>query len=244
MERVDFDVIDLVEKAVEIMAIRAHAKGLELTYRVHPAVPGWVAGDPGRLRQVLLNLLGNAIKFTEKGEVRLTVEPLAGPAAEGAGSPDRSPASGPSAAIRFSVHDTGIGVPADKLDLIFERFTQVDASTTRKYGGSGLGLTISKRLAELMGGRIWVESEAGRGSTFSFAVPLPPAAPPSPPVAAPSVDLRGVRTLLIDDNATNASSSGRPSRGGAPRSRRSPGARKGWRSGPGRGPRGRPIDSC
>ncbi|MFO0773413.1 MAG: PAS domain S-box protein [Nitrospiraceae bacterium] len=156
LERVAFDLPDLVDKTVEMLAVRAHAKSLELVVFVHPSVPTMVLGDPTRLRQVLVNLIGNAIKFTERGEVTLRVEPAADvPSGMG---------------IRFAVADTGIGIPEDKIETIFERFTQVDSSTTRKYGGTGLGLSISKRLVELMGGTIRVESLLGLGTTFSVVI--------------------------------------------------------------------------
>ncbi len=141
-----------------MVAARAHEKGLALVYEIAPNVPNDLVGDPTRLRQVLLNLLGNAIKFTQSGEVTLRVAPDA----------NRSVPT----ALRFTVSDTGIGIPREKLGQVFERFTQANSSTTRRFGGSGLGLTISKRLVELMGGRIWVESEVGKGSVFAFAVPF------------------------------------------------------------------------
>ena len=158
LERTGFSLNDLLEKVTEMVAVRAHEKGLALVCEIAPKVPTDLVGDPTRLRQVLLNLLGNAIKFTESGEVALRVTPDADSSVPGA--------------LRFTVSDTGIGIPGEKLGAVFERFTQADSSTTRRYGGSGLGLTISKRLVELMGGRIWVESEVGKGSVFSFAVPL------------------------------------------------------------------------
>src|SRR5204862_2371330 len=137
---------------------RAEEKGLALVCEIAPNVPIDLVGDPTRLRQVLLNLLGNAIKFTKSGEVTLRVTP-----------DTDSPVVG---ALRFTISDTGVGIPGEKLGAVFERFTQADSSTTRRFGGSGLGLTISKSLVELMGGRIWVESEVGKGSVCSFAVPL------------------------------------------------------------------------
>jgi len=158
LERTAFSLSDLLEKVKEMVAIRAQEKGLALVCDVAPAVPVDLVGDPTRLRQVLLNLLGNAIKFTESGEVALRVSPEAG--------------AGIHATLRFTISDTGIGIPDDKLGAVFERFTQADSSTTRRYGGSGLGLTISKRLVELMGGCIRVESGVGKGSVFSFAVPF------------------------------------------------------------------------
>jgi PAS domain S-box-containing protein len=157
LERTGFSLIDHLEIVMEMVAARAHEKGLTLLCELESNVPGDLIGDPTRLRQVLLNLIGNAVKFTESGEVSLHVmlEP-------GTSVPT----------LRFTVSDSGIGIPAEKLDRVFERFTQADTSTTRRFGGSGLGLTISKRLVELMGGRIWVESEVGEGSTFAFAVPF------------------------------------------------------------------------
>ena len=157
LEQTTFSLHDLAEKVREMVAVRAHEKGLTLVCEVAPAVPTDFVGDPTRLRQVLLNLVGNAIKFTESGEVALRVMPETD-----------SPVPG---TLRFTISDTGIGIPADKFASVFERFTQADASTTRRYGGTGLGLTISKRLVELMGGRIWVESGVGKGSVFSFTVP-------------------------------------------------------------------------
>ena len=158
LERTGFSLKDLLDKVTEMVAGRADEKGLALVCEIAPETPTELVGDPTRLRQVLLNLLGNAIKFTNSGEVALRVGPDA----------DSSVPN----ALRFTISDTGIGIPDDKLSAVFERFTQADSSTTRRYGGSGLGLTISKRLVELMGGRIWVESGVGKGSLFSFAVPL------------------------------------------------------------------------
>lgn len=154
LEAVQFDVAELTEKVAETLAIRAHEKGVELVVRLAPDLPSAVVGDPLRLRQVLTNLVGNAIKFTEKGEVEVCVE--------------RDPAGSCSAALRFSIRDTGIGIPVDKFASIFSPFTQADSSTTRRFGGSGLGLTIVDRLVHLMGGRINVESTPGRGSVFQF----------------------------------------------------------------------------
>ena len=158
LERTGFSLHDLLEKVREMVAVRAQEKGLALVCEIAPNVPNDLVGDPTRLRQVLLNLLGNAIKFTESGEVALRVTPDADSAVPGT--------------LRFTISDTGIGIPGEKLSAVFERFTQADSSTTRRYGGSGLGLTISKRLVELMGGCIRVESGVGKGSVFSFTVPL------------------------------------------------------------------------
>jgi CheY-like chemotaxis protein len=216
LERTGFDLNDVVEKVTEMLAVRAHEKGLELAGYVAPDVPPWLIGDPTRLRQVLVNLLGNAIKFTESGEVILRVEldsraignGLAAIGEDTAHSPALSPiASSPSprreCVLRFSVSDTGVGIPPDKFVTIFERFTQVDSSTTRKYGGTGLGLTISKRLVELMGGRIEVESKLGFGTTFSFTARLDvQSATERSPKCTPA-QLRGLRTLVVDDNDTN-----------------------------------------
>ena len=153
---VPFDLNDSVDTAVKLLATRAHAKGLELAYEIRPDVPTALLGDPSRLRQIITNLVGNAIKFTEHGEVVLTVEAEAQTDDE--------------ATLRFSVSDTGIGIPAEQQEAIFKPFIQADGSTTRKYGGTGLGLAISTNLVALMGGRIWLESETGKGSTFHFTV--------------------------------------------------------------------------
>jgi PAS domain S-box-containing protein len=189
LEEVDFDLYDVVEKAAEVAAILAHERGLELASHVMPDVPTDLVGDPTRLRQVLLNLLGNAVKFTERGEVVLRVQ--------------REPGAGEPGLLRFSVSDTGIGIPPDKLDAIFERFTQVDSSTTRQYGGTGLGLTITRRLVELMGGRIWVESRVGHGTTFHFTLRAGVWTGPKRRVARHPVDMNNLNTLVVDDNATN-----------------------------------------
>jgi PAS domain S-box-containing protein len=195
VERTGFSLKDLVEKLTQLVAVRAQEKRLALVCEVAPNVPNDLVGDPTRLRQVLLNLLGNAIKFTESGEVALRITSDAEASMAGA--------------LRFTVSDTGIGIAPDKLGAIFDRFTQADSSTTRRYGGSGLGLTISKRLVELMGGTIRVESVVGRGSVFSFAVPLQIAtgAAPRPPVragAAGERPLPALRILLVEDSADNS----------------------------------------
>jgi CheY-like chemotaxis protein/anti-sigma regulatory factor (Ser/Thr protein kinase) len=177
-----------------MVAGRAHEKGLALVCEIAPDVPTDLVGDPTRLRQVLLNLLGNAIKFTQSGEVSLRVALDADPSVP--------------TALRFTVSDTGIGIPREKLGQVFERFTQADSSTTRRFGGSGLGLTISKRLVELMGGRIWVESEVGKGSVFAFAVPLEiwTAANRLAAVSVgtgPEPPLPALRILLAEDSPDN-----------------------------------------
>jgi len=193
LERTRFSLNDLMGKVSEMVAGRAHEKGLALVCDIAPDVPRDLVGDPTRLRQVLLNLLGNAVKFTESGEVALRVT---------------SAADSASGVLRFAISDTGIGIPAEKLGAVFERFTQADSSTTRKYGGSGLGLTISKRLVELMGGRISVESGVGKGSVFSFTVPLEVWAgamgQASVPIGAgPEVPLAELHILLVEDSADN-----------------------------------------
>ena len=176
LESVGFDLKDVVDRTVETMAVRAKSKGLGLTARILPTAPLKLRGDPLRLRQILINLLGNAIKFTANGEVSLTVGGLSSTdvtrshLSMAQACADESAA--PPAWLRFAVSDTGIGIPADKLSTIFSGFSQADASISRRYGGSGLGLTIVKRLSELMGGRVEVESEVGRGSTFRLTVAL------------------------------------------------------------------------
>ncbi|MDQ6700607.1 MAG: response regulator [Acidobacteriota bacterium] len=189
MVAIEFDPTDVVEKAVEIMAPRAHEKGLELACDFAPDVPTALVGDPHRLRQVLLNLLGNAIKFTHRGEVLLRVEKDAQADAPGG--------------LQFAISDTGIGIPSDKLSMVFESFTQADSTTTSTYGGTGLGLAISKRLVELMAGRISVRSQVGAGSTFSFTASFGVPAQPLPGPAGVVVDLKGLKTLVVDDNSTN-----------------------------------------
>mgnify|MGYP003335542771 FL=1 len=189
LESIDFDLNDLVDKAIEILAMRANEKGLELACRLAPDVPCAVTGDPNRLHQILINLISNALKFTEKGSVIVHIT--------------RDPDSAHPGAIRFSVTDTGIGIPAEKLQLIFESFTQAHASTARTYGGTGLGLSISKQLAQRMGGRIWVESTLGVGSTFHCTVRLGVQTQPTQVKAAPLFDLTGTTTLVVDDHPIN-----------------------------------------
>jgi PAS domain S-box-containing protein len=194
LERTDFSLSDHLEKVIEMVAPRAHEKGLTLVCEIAPCVSNDLIGDPTRLRQVLLNLLGNAIKFTQAGRVSLKVE----------SDQDRSVPT----ALRFTVSDTGIGIANEKLGRVFERFTQADSSTTRRFGGSGLGLTISRRLVELMGGRIWVTSKVDEGSVFAFAVPFEVSAaanrPVSTPVGAhPEAPLRPLRILMAEDSPDN-----------------------------------------
>ncbi len=190
LEEIEFDLEEVIEKTVEFLAIPAHEKGLEIADHILPGVRTDLVGDAHRLRQIIVNLIGNAIKFTERGEVILEVKTIG---AHGPGN----------CLLQFSVRDTGIGVPEERLDAIFDNFTQVDASTTRKYGGSGLGLAISKRLVELMGGRIWVESRVGEGSTFCFTARFNFPTQTRPQARLLPVELKGMRILIIDDNATN-----------------------------------------
>ena len=166
LESLSFNLEEVLDKTLEMMAMRAHEKGLELTVRIAPEVPTLLVGDPARLRQVIINLVGNAIKFTAAGQVTVEV----------AGDP-QNPSPG---SLRFAVTDTGIGLPEEARELIFAAYSQVDSSTTRRFGGTGLGLAISRRLVEMMQGRIWVESTVGAGSTFYFTVALPAAAPLPP----------------------------------------------------------------
>jgi len=191
LDLIDFHLGSVLDDFASALALRAHQKGLELICWAEPDVPTHLRGDPGRLRQILTNLAGNAIKFTHKGEVAVHVS---------LETPNSSPTS---CLLRFSIKDTGIGIPAEKLNLLFTKFTQVDASTTRQYGGTGLGLAITKQLAEMMGGTVGVESVEGQGSEFWFTARFDiqtqqnPADPPKP------AELRGIKTLVVDDNATN-----------------------------------------
>jgi PAS domain S-box-containing protein len=185
-----FDIRESLGDLMKGLGFRAHSKGLELAFRVHVDVPRYVHGDPGRIRQIVVNLVGNAIKFTDSGEIVLDVE-----------CADRSESM---AKLRFSVSDTGIGIADEHQEKIFQAFEQADASTTRKFGGTGLGLAISARLVELMQGRIWVESSVGKGSTFVFEFPLQIVADHAmPKKTEPKANLHGVRVLVVDDNATN-----------------------------------------
>jgi signal transduction histidine kinase/DNA-binding response OmpR family regulator/tetratricopeptide (TPR) repeat protein len=205
LEQQPFDLRECVEGALGLVAGQASKKGLELGCWIDPQVPAGVLGDETRLRQILLNLLSNALKFTERGEVWVTVTTDHGPQTTDETSSSTVHRSS-SMVLHFSVRDTGLGIPADRMDRLFRSFSQVDSSTTRKYGGTGLGLAISKRLAELMGGRMWVESAGvpGQGSTFHFSIQAEPAAiAPRAELQAEAPDLRGRRVLIVDDNATN-----------------------------------------
>ena len=191
LDQADFDLRETVNQTLKTLAVRAHKKGLELSSRIAPDVPEMLSGDADRMRQVLVNLVGNAIKFTHKGSVLVDV-----------GRDDRSMEADPFR-LHFIVSDTGIGIPVEKQKVIFEAFSQVDGSTTRQYGGTGLGLTITKRLVEMMGGKVWVESELGKGSTFHFTLKL---APPEKGGTARSLqraELESLHVLIVDDNETN-----------------------------------------
>jgi two-component system sensor histidine kinase/response regulator len=190
LELEDFNLRDILESTFKTQAWRADEKGLELLCEIAPSIPDVVRGDFNRLRQVVVNLLGNAIKFTESGEVALNVQ------VESEG--------GPGQILHFTVSDSGIGIPLEKQKLIFQPFAQADSSTTREYGGTGLGLTISNRLVELMGGKMWVESEVGRGTAFHFTARLEKSEKPiESGTVAPPEALRGVKVLIVDDNRTN-----------------------------------------
>jgi two-component system sensor histidine kinase/response regulator len=188
-EIIDFDLRLAMEEMTDLVAIKSYEKGLEFVVIIHPEVPSLLCGDPGRLRQTLINLVGNATKFTEKGEVSVRIS--------------LEDENSTHATIRFSVIDTGIGIPQDRLDGIFESFTQADGSTTRKFGGTGLGLAISKQLVEMMGGEIGVESEEGKGSTFWFAAVFEKQPEGREARIVVPDDINGKRVLIVDDNATN-----------------------------------------
>ncbi len=184
VEAFPFDLRQLLEEVGDLLAPRVQQQGLDLMIRYAAGTPACFLGDADRIRQVVTNLMSNAVKFTHSGNVLVSAERVAG------------------GAVRISVADTGIGIPPDRLDLLFREFSQVDASTTRRYGGTGLGLAISRRLVELMGGAVHVESVEGEGSTFWFELPLPVVAQPERPAAA-AVTVQGLRVLIVDDNEVN-----------------------------------------
>ncbi|MBI5769840.1 MAG: response regulator [Verrucomicrobia bacterium] len=188
LETHPYNLRQCVEEAVELLAPKAADKGLDLVVLIDPDVPAVVIGDVTRLRQVLVNLIGNAVKFTDRGEVVVSAGPGAGAGADELG-------------LHFTVADTGIGIPPEKQDRLFQSFTQVDSSTTRHFGGTGLGLAISKRLTQLMGGTMWVESTAGQGAKFHFSITVRPGASDTPGWRHGPQVLRGKRILLIEDNA-------------------------------------------
>jgi two-component system sensor histidine kinase/response regulator len=224
LEEILFSLRDRLGYTLDTLAIRAEQKGLELACRIHPHVPDKLIGDPGRLRQIIVNLVGNAIKFTERGEVVVEVfneprfrDPMLGSELlfDGGGNGevnanittnvagDSGELSGNTALLHFAVRDTGIGIPAHKQELIFQAFAQADSSTTRRFGGTGLGLTISTQLVQLMGGRIWVESKPGLGSTFHFTARfgVQSETPAEPTIDLPRLD--DLKVLIVDDNGTN-----------------------------------------
>lgn len=189
LENIDFDLRVTVESMGDLLAVKAHEKSLEYVTRIHHDVPSLLRGDPGRVRQILINLIGNAIKFTGKGEIviHILLE-----------SEDSTHAH-----IRFNVSDTGIGIPKDRMDQLFKSFSQADNSTTRKYGGTGLGLSISKKLSEMMGGGIGVESKKGRGSTFWFTAVFEKQPIGKEKTIKVPEDIQGKHMLIVDDNETN-----------------------------------------
>ncbi len=186
LEAIDFDLPNIVEKAVDLLGLAAEKKGIELICHIKNDVPTWHCGDPGRLRQIIINLLNNALKFTEQGEIRVMV------------SLDDETAS--NITVKFEIIDTGIGIPKDRLNRLFKSFSQVDASTTRKFGGTGLGLTISKQLCELMNGQIGVESKAGKGSNFWFTVVLAKPAELISTANSISAEFDTKQILIVDGN--------------------------------------------
>jgi CheY-like chemotaxis protein len=191
MESVDFQLEDALDNISTLVGIKTQGKGLELLFKTDPSVPTALVGDPLRLGQILINLSNNAVKFTDAGEIVISTELV---------KKDDTQAT-----LKFSVRDTGIGMTAEQAAKLFQPFAQADSSTTRKYGGTGLGLTISKRLAEMMGGEIWVESESGQGSAFSFTANLGLGKDKAKKRFRPSPDLRGMKVLVVDDNATSRS---------------------------------------
>jgi len=188
LENLEFDLRATLEDVVELLAMRAHEKGLELTCLIDPEVPSLLEGDPGRLRQILTNLIGNAVKFTYAGEVELHV------------SLEHEDTS--TVTIRFAVEDTGIGIPQEKIETLFQPFTQADASTTRRFGGTGLGLSICRRLTEVMGGEIGVKSDLGMGSTFWFTLPFVKQEGVGPSIEY-YADIKDLRVLIVDGHATS-----------------------------------------
>ena len=224
LEHHPFDLRDCIEESLDLIVAKASEKEINLAYLIDTTVPGAILGDSTRLRQILVNLLSNAVKFTAEGEIVISVEAHTveengregereygsmgvwryGREESSSHTPTLPHSHTPHYQLHFTVEDTGIGIPADKMDRLFRSFSQVDASTTRNYGGTGLGLAISKRLAEMMGGRMWVESEAGRGSKFHFTI-FAPASPSQARIflRATQPKLSGRRVLIVDDNVTN-----------------------------------------
>ncbi|MCG6535012.1 MAG: ATP-binding protein, partial [Syntrophales bacterium LBB04] len=196
LEKIQFDLREMVDRTCEVMAVRAHRKNIEMICHIMPDVPSSLLGDPGRFQQILLNLIGNAVKFTHQGEIVVTARCLSQANTTAGEGQTKS-------LLQFTVADTGIGIPQEKQNIVFERFTQVDSSTTRKYGGTGLGLAITKQLVELMGGRIELISEPGKGSIFTVEIPFEVSREKTSLQSLVPTELRGLRTLIIDDNSTN-----------------------------------------
>ena len=204
LEAIPFNMHELLSTSIDLFAKRARDKGIDLRYRMTPDVPMNVIGDPHRLRQILINLFGNAIKFTERGEIDVLVDVDSGgqPAEMKTSGANGTEASG--CLLRFSVRDTGIGIPPEKHDLVFESFAQADSSTTRKYGGSGLGLAIAKRLADLMGGSMWLQSELHQGSVFSFTARVGLPVQSIANELSQAIVMQGRRLAVIDDDVSSA----------------------------------------
>ncbi len=198
LEQYPFNLRNCIEESLDLLSTKAAEKHLELIYLIHPATPDIIVGDSNRLRQILVNLLSNAVKFTHQGEIMVTVTAQVSPEAD---------ATNPKYEICFAVKDTGIGIPANRMERLFKLFSQVDSSTTRKYGGTGLGLAISHQLSEMMGGRMWVESKTNQGSTFYFTLIAPSGLKSLDSNDTPKQDsafiMEGKRLLIVDDNATN-----------------------------------------
>ena len=189
LEILDFDLRITIENVGDMLAVGAHNKGLELVCDIGHSTPSLLRGDPGRLRQVLINLVNNAIKFTKNGEIVVRARLV---------DDDNGRVT-----VRFSISDTGIGIPKDRMDRLFKSFSQVDASTTRQYGGTGLGLAISKKLSEIMGGQIGVETNERAGSTFWFTATFEKQPQGKEERIVVPEDIKGKRFLVVDDNATN-----------------------------------------
>ncbi|RMG01224.1 MAG: response regulator [Nitrospirae bacterium] len=189
LESTEFSLREVVEGIGDVMGVRAHEKGLELAIHIGRDVPDSLVGDSLRIRQIIMNLVGNAIKFTEQGEVVVSIKKES--------EEDRI------VTLKCSVRDTGIGIPEEKLQTVFDKFSQADTSTTRRFGGTGLGLAISKNLIEMMGGSIWVESKVGEGTTFHFTLRLPMATTPAMVQETVPEEVKGKKILIVDDNATN-----------------------------------------
>jgi signal transduction histidine kinase len=204
LEAISFNMHELLSTSIDLFAKRARDKGIDLRYRMTPDVPMNVVGDPHRLRQILINLFGNAIKFTDRGEIDVLVEVDSDSHGADRLTEVRNGTKVSECLLRFSVRDTGIGIPPEKHDLVFESFAQADSSTTRKYGGSGLGLAIAKRLADLMGGSMWLQSELHQGSVFSFTARVGLPLQTTGGELSPAIALQGKRIAVIDDDPSGS----------------------------------------